>query len=180
MAMQIVKIPPEKPRPNEIPERKETSDLDLRIQLLARLMDSVFHVPGLGIRFGLDSIIGLIPGFGDTVTSFVSLYILNAASRLGVPRVTLLRMAANIAIDFALGSIPLVGDAFDVYWKANQKNVELVRRHTLATPADERRARSGDWFFIACLIGMLILLLVGSIATAVFVLTWVGRRLGNV
>ncbi len=142
-------------------------------------MDSVFRVPGLGIRFGLDSIIGLVPGLGDTVTSFVSLYILNVASRLGVPRVTLIRMAANIAIDFAVGSVPLLGDVFDVYWKANQKNVELVRRHTLAPPTEKRRACAGDWFFFACLTGSLILLVIGSIVTAYFVLTWIGRRLAS-
>src|SRR5436190_4615248 len=116
---------------------------EVEVELLARLMDSLFVIPGTQIRFGLDAIIGLIPGLGDTLTSFVSIYILKVASRCGVPRVTLVRMALNIAVDYVGGIVPLAGDAFDVYWKANLKNVELLKRHLLATPSAERRARSG-------------------------------------
>jgi len=76
VTQQIIKIPRPRSSAVEIPPPRETAELDFRIELLARLMDSMFRVPGLGIRFGLDSIVGLIPGFGDTVTSFVSLYIL--------------------------------------------------------------------------------------------------------
>src|SRR5580704_2344487 len=136
---------------------------DIDVELLARLMDSLFAIPGTRIRFGLDAIIGLIPGLGDTLTSFVSIYILKVAGRCGVPRVTLLRMALNIAIDYVGGIVPFVGDAFDVYWKANLKNVELLQRHMLATPAAERRARSGDWLFVAGLGAGLIALLVGCV-----------------
>jgi hypothetical protein len=78
-------------------QRRELPDID--VELLARLMDSFFTIPGTQIRFGLDAIIGLIPGLGDTLTSFVSIYILKVASRCGVPRVRLMRMALNIAID---------------------------------------------------------------------------------
>ncbi len=131
------------PRNEDIP-----GEIEPEIELLARWMDSVFEVPGLGIRFGLDAIVGLIPGVGDTLTSLASLYILNAARRYGVPRVTMARMAMNLGIDYIFGAVPLVGDAFDVYWKANLKNVELLRRHVHATRADERRARAGDWFFV--------------------------------
>src|SRR5438477_12262867 len=88
------------------------SELDL--ELLARVMDSLFEIPGTRVRFGFDAIIGLIPGLGDTITSFVSLYILKAASRAGVPRVTLVRMALNIAIDYIVGCVPVAGDVFDV------------------------------------------------------------------
>ncbi len=141
------------------------------VELLARLMDSVFVIPGTRIRFGLDAIIGLIPGLGDTLTSFVSIYILKVASLSGVPRVTLVRMALNIAIDYVGGIVPLAGDVFDVYWKANLKNVELLQRHLLATPAAERRARSGDWLFVAGLAAGLIALLVGCITIAYWIVT---------
>jgi len=141
------------------------------VELLARLMDNVFTIPGTRIRFGLDAIIGLIPGLGDTLTSFVSIYILKVASRCGVPRVTLVRMALNIAIDYVGGIVPFAGDAFDIYWKANLKNVELLQRYMLATPADERRARSGDWLFVASLAAGLIALLVGCITIAYWIVT---------
>lgn len=138
-------------------------EFDPELDLLAQWMDSVFEIPGLGIRFGLDALIGLIPGLGDTLTTLASLYILGAARRYGVPRITLVRMAANIAVDYVVGAIPLVGDAFDVYWKANLRNVALLRRHLLATPAEERRARSGDWLFVAGLMVLLVILAVGAV-----------------
>lgn len=153
--------------------------IDPELELLARWMDSVFEIPGLGIRFGLDAIIGLIPGLGDTLTSLISLYILGAARRYGVPRVTMMRMAANVAVDYVLGSVPLIGDVFDVYWKANLKNVALLRRHVLAAPHEARRARRGDWLFVAALIVALILLLIGSVTVAYFVLAWFVNALGR-
>jgi hypothetical protein len=151
--------------------QRERGAHDFDVELLARLMDSFFSIPGTRIRFGLDAIIGLIPGLGDTLTSFVSIYILKVASRCGVPRVTLVRMALNIAIDYVVGIVPVMGDAFDIYWKANLKNVELLQRHMLATPAAERRARSGDWLFVAGLAAGLIALLVGCITIAYWIAT---------
>ena len=97
--------------------RSTTPDLDA----LARLMDGEFRIPGLNIRFGLDAIIGLIPGFGDIVATLVSLYVLAAAQRHGVPRITTLRMGLNIGIDAIIGAIPIVGDLFDLAWKANER-----------------------------------------------------------
>lgn len=151
------------------------SEMDL--ERLARWMDSLFEVPGTGVRFGFDAIIGLIPGLGDTITSFVSLYILKAASRAGVPRITLVRMAANIGIDYIVGMVPVAGDLFDVYWKANLMNVELLRRHILVTPAEKRRARSGDWLFVAFLIAGLIALLVGCVTIVYWISAGLWRLL---
>jgi len=144
---------------------------DANLEALARWMDSAFYVPGLDMRFGFDALLGLIPGFGDTVTSFISIYIMNAARRYGVPRVTLMRMAANIALDYVVGSVPLLGDVFDVYWKANLKNVALLRNHLLATPAEERRARAGDWLFMVALVFGLFAILAGSLAIAYLVVS---------
>jgi hypothetical protein len=100
-----------------------------RLEWLAQLMDSQFEIPGTGFRIGLDPILGLLPFIGDTLSALVSLYILQEARTLGVPRHVQARMSLNIFIDWAIGSIPLLGDAFDAGWKSNQKNVELLRRH---------------------------------------------------
>src|SRR5688572_3596156 len=117
------------------------------LERLARLMDNVFRIPGVGLRFGLDAILGLIPGAGDFATSLVSIYIFTAANRFGVPRITILRMALNIVIDLVVGAIPFVGDAFDLYWKSNQRNVELLRRHVDANPTAARKLRTADRLF---------------------------------
>jgi hypothetical protein len=145
--------------PELLDRRAPVRRLEPQLELLAYWMDTAFRVPGLGIRFGFDAIIGLIPGLGDLITSLISLYILAAARRYGVPRPTLMRMAFNIGVDSVVGSIPLLGDAFDVYWKANVMNVALLRRHVLATPEEQRSARRKDTLFIACLIiGLLVVM----------------------
>lgn len=89
-------------------------------------MDNAVRIPGTKIRFGLDSIIGLIPGLGDAATAGISVWIVREAYVSGVPNRVLAKMLGNIAIDFVGGSIPLAGDVFDVYWKANQRNVKLL------------------------------------------------------
>ncbi|HET6884490.1 MAG TPA: DUF4112 domain-containing protein [Pirellulales bacterium] len=153
------------------------SSIDPELELLARWMDSVFEIPGTRIRLGLDPILGLLPGLGDLLTTLVSLYILGAARRYGVPRVTLARMASNVAIDLALGSLPLVGDVFDVFWKSNIKNVALLQRHVRSTPAEQRRARSGDWLFLAGLILLLLVLLAATLAMAYGIIYLFGKAL---
>jgi uncharacterized protein DUF4112 len=93
------------------------------------LLDSAFVVPGTNIRFGLDAIVGLVPGIGDFVMSLVSLYIVHEARQLGAPVHLLVRMIANIAIDGVVGSAPLAGDIFDVMWRANRRNMALLHGH---------------------------------------------------
>ena len=100
-----------------------------RVRWLADLFDDRFRLPGTEKRFGLDGILGLIPGIGDAATGAVSLYLAAEAWRLGMPIPRILRMGVNVGIDTALGAIPLVGDLFDFAWKANQKNVRLVLDH---------------------------------------------------
>ena len=155
-------------------DRKLPASWNLNSSCL-RWLDSAFRIPGLGVRFGLDALVGLIPGVGDTLTSLASLYILNAGQRDGVPRVTLVRMALNIAIDYLLGAVPLVGDVFDVYWKANLRNVALLRKHALATPVEERKARSADRWFVGALIFGLLVLLVASIVAASYLVLAVAQ-----
>lgn len=154
-------------------------DVEPELETLARWMDNVFEIPGTRIRFGLDPLLGLLPGLGDLLTTLVSLYILGAARRYGVPRVTLLRMAANIAIDAALGAVPFLGDVFDLFWKSNVKNVALLQRHIRATPAEQRRAAGGDWLFLTGLIVLLLLLLAGALAAAYGLIYLVGHAIGE-
>ena len=111
-------------------------------------MDDLFRIPGLGWRFGLDALIGLIPGFGDTASSLASFYILANAVRYGVPKITLLRMGLNLGIDYVVGSLPFVGDLFDAWWKSNRKNLELLRKRATVSPEEARAASAGDWLFV--------------------------------
>jgi len=97
-----------------------------RLERLAWFLDSSIPIPGLDARIGLDPLLGLVPGIGDTVGALLSSYILAAAARLGVPRSVLLKMAFNIAVEVAVGFLPVLGDLFDMAWKANQRNVQLL------------------------------------------------------
>lgn len=100
-----------------------------RMRRLARFLDTAIRVPGTRVRFGADSIIGLIPGAGDLLGGALSAYIIIEAAQLGIPRHLLLRMLANLGIDMAVGAVPLLGDIFDVAFKANRRNLDLVERH---------------------------------------------------
>ncbi|MDF0699415.1 DUF4112 domain-containing protein [Rhizobium sp. MC63] len=96
---------------------------------IARLMDTAVRLPFIGVRIGADSVLGLLPGIGDVATSLIGLYILNEARRLGVPNHKLARMAVNLGIDAAGGTVPLVGDLFDVYFKSHRRNVGIILEH---------------------------------------------------
>lgn len=98
-----------------------------RLERLAVLMDSAFRLPGTNIRLGLDTIVGLIPGVGDTLTLLPGAYIIHAAWKKGVPSHTLGRMAWNSGVDWIVGSIPLIGDIFDIGYKSKLKNVRILR-----------------------------------------------------
>lgn len=100
-----------------------------RLEQLAKAMDSRFTIPGLNISIGWDSILGLIPGIGDILTTGISAYIIHEGKMLGVPRHVVWLMIFNVFLDWLLGSIPLLGDIIDVGWKANLRNLELIRKH---------------------------------------------------
>lgn len=97
-----------------------------RMQTVARALDEGFRLPGTNFRFGLDPIVGILPGAGDTATALVSLYIVAESARMGVSQSTLLRMLANIAVDTVGGSVPILGVVFDAFWKSNKWNVKLA------------------------------------------------------
>jgi hypothetical protein len=100
-----------------------------RLARLADLLDTAVRLPGTNVRFGLDSILGILPVGGDAAAGALGLYIVNEARRLGLPRRKLVRMLANIGTDFAVGSVPLAGDLFDVFFKAHRRNIEIVLAH---------------------------------------------------
>jgi hypothetical protein len=110
------------------PKDAETQRQIARLETLARVLDDVFRVPGTRIRFGLDGVVGLIPGVGDAVTGALAAYLAVRARDLGLPASVILRMTANVGIDLAIGCIPVAGDLFDVGFKANRRNVELMKR----------------------------------------------------
>ena len=100
-----------------------------RIDALATLLDTAFVIPGTQIRLGLDALIGLVPGIGDAISTVMSLFIVSEARALGAPRWLVARMMANVAIDGVVGAVPLVGDVFDVAFRANRRNMALLREH---------------------------------------------------
>jgi hypothetical protein len=93
------------------------------------VLDALGRVPGMRLRFGLDSIIGLVPVAGDAIMAVISLYIVVEAARLGLPRNQIVRMLANVVIEVAVGSVPLLGDIFDTFWKANLRNITIIDAH---------------------------------------------------
>jgi hypothetical protein len=118
-----------------------------RVRWLGYLLDEQFRIPGTGYRIGLDGLLGLLPGIGDTVGALLSIYVLFEAIQIGMPRTTLLRMVANVALDTVVGAVPVLGDVFDVAWKANKKNVALLNayiasqgvEHSDPVQAEEKR-----------------------------------------
>jgi hypothetical protein len=111
-----------------------SDDLAKELRSLERLvswMDDRFRVPGTTIRFGLDPILGLLPGIGDSIAAVSGVYMLSRARKLGVPRSTRLRMVMNVILDTTVGTVPLIGNLFDVGFKANRRNLILIQQHVL-------------------------------------------------
>jgi hypothetical protein len=116
-------------------------------------LDDGLRIPGTSIHFGLDPILGLIPGIGDVAGAALSAAILAEGARQGISRYTLLRMAGNVALDAAIGVLPVLGDLFDAAWKANRRNLTLLERHLGAPP----QAARADRFFVVMVMGVLAL-----------------------
>ncbi len=136
-----------------------------RVRSLARALDTAVRIPGTGIRFGLDSIVGLIPGAGDLASALMSGYIVLASARLGVPPWVVGRMILNLGVDTLVGSVPLVGDLFDVGFRANIRNAALLESH-MAEPGSTRRSSR---VAVLAAVGGVIVLAAGGIALAVLV-----------
>ena len=104
-----------------------------RLDMLATLFDTAFILPGTNVRFGVESMLRLVPGIGDAAASALSCYLLYEAHRLGVPRLLFARMVGNVLLEGTIGAVPLAGDAFDVMFRANRRNVALLREHFART-----------------------------------------------
>lgn len=115
------------------PEEQRARSLS-RISRVASLLDARFAVPGTRFRIGVDGLVGLLPGVGDTIGTLLSLYLLAEGWRLEVRRLTLLKMLGNVALDTVVGTIPLLGDVFDIAWKANLRNARLIEEDLRSRP----------------------------------------------
>ncbi|MBA3515471.1 MAG: DUF4112 domain-containing protein [Pyrinomonadaceae bacterium] len=161
-------------------QQARSVEVEQSLERLGWLMDDLFRVPGLGWRVGLDALVGLIPGVGDTATTLASLYILTSAVRYRVPKVTLLRMGLNLGIDYAMGSLPLVGDLFDAWWKSNQKNINLLRKRATVTASEAREGKISDWLFVGLIILLLVGLAVGAALVSIFLLLFIVEQISKV
>lgn len=145
---------------------------------LTRLLDDAVRIPGTEIRFGLDSVIGFfLPGAGDAATAVGSVALLFLALRSGVPAVVIGRMVLNIAIDALVGAVPFVGDLFDVAWKANRKNLDLITHYRKDPETGAAAAKPGAGEYALVGVGLLIVIL--SIALPILVLVLAGVQLGS-
>ena len=152
-------------------------EIERNLEFLSRWMDSQFRIPILGWRFGLDTILGFVPGVGDSATAVASLYILASAVRYRVPKITLLRMGLNIGLDWAIGAIPFAGDAFDMWWKSNNRNIELIRQRAAVSAEESREGRTSDWIFVGLICLTLLAILTGSIVISILILRWITESL---
>ena len=156
---------------------KQVAKVD-RLRRISRLLDNAIPVPGTKIRLGLDPILGLLPGGGDTITGGISAYIVVEAARMGVPREILYQMVGNILLDSVAGTIPVVGDLFDVGWKSNIRNIELLEKHVDIAESAKSNTLS-DRLFLIGLIVLLTLIVVGFAAIAFFTITWFWNLVAN-
>lgn len=140
-----------------------------RLRRIATILDDAVRVPGTNIRFGLDALLGLLPGGGDAITGVVAGYAIVLAARLGAPPAVIARMALNVLIDVATGTIPVLGDIFDVGWKSNRKNVQLLERYQ----QQPQKVKAGSWAIVVAVLVLIVAAIVG-----VFVLgAWLLRQI---
>jgi uncharacterized protein DUF4112 len=153
----------------ETDRRPSTSGTDITaLRQLARLLDAAVRVPGTNIRFGLDAVLGLIPGAGDIAGGILSTFVIVQAAKLGAPRSVLARMVMNVAVDSIVGTVPILGDLFDVGWKSNMRNTELLERFVERPRATREASR---WAVVGA-VAAVVLIVVGMIAVVVTVVRW--------
>ncbi|MGV2828696.1 DUF4112 domain-containing protein [Myxosarcina sp. GI1(2024)] len=144
-----------------------------RLRRIAHLLDNAIAIPGIGYRIGLDPLIGLLPGGGDTVTGALGGYIIVEAARMGIPRRVIWQMVGNIIFDSILGTLPVIGDIFDVGWKANARNMALLEKHLHYTQDN----RQSDRLFLIGLVLLLVIIILGFAALTVLVIRWLWQTL---
>ena len=156
-------------------EKRKREGLEPLFKWLALIMDEFLRVPGTQFRFGLDPLIGLVPGIGDTGSALVSAFALIQAVRLGVPKILLARMSINILINEIIGIVPIVGDAFSFWFKSNARNYQIIKEH-LGAPRVSRRS---DWIFVIAVL-LLLFVVVGCGLLVSLLFFWeIARLLGK-
>lgn len=150
-----------------------------RLRLLSHYLDDLVRIPGTNYRIGLDPLLGLLPVVGDAPTTVLSAYIVAEAAAFGVPRATLARMVSVLVVDAVVGSIPVVGDAFDAVWKANDRNVRLLERRARAGDVDAD-ALQADRRFVLGVAVVLVAALIGVAAAATVAVWWLLGQVGAV
>jgi len=150
-----------------------------RLRLLSHYLDDLVRIPGTNYRIGLDPLLGLLPVVGDAPTTVLSAYIVAEAAAFGVPRATLARMVSVLVVDAVVGSIPVVGDAFDAVWKANDRNVRLLERRARAGDVDAD-ALQADRRFVLGVAVVLVAALIGVAAAATVAAWWLLGLVGAV
>ena len=153
-------------------EKRKRESIEPLFKWLALFMDELIRVPGTKFKIGLDPLIGLLPGFGDTGSALVSAFALIQAARLGVPKILLARMSLNILINELIGIIPVVGDAFSFWFKSNKRNHQILKEYT---SGPGRPARGSDWIFVIAVLVILFLI----VACGLFVTLWCLREIGR-
>lgn len=150
--------------------RQRTEEIRNKLNQLAWLMDSSIPIPGTQIRFGIDGLIGLIPVLGDIVGAIISSHIISQAARIGAPKSILMKMAFNVGFDALLGVIPIIGDLSDFFWKANQKNINLLNNYVI----NPQKTTSHSRFFVGML-GVIVVsavLIIGGLSFLVIRWLW--------
>ena len=155
-------------------EKKKRAGLDPLFRWVAIVMDELIALPNTKFKFGIDPLIGLIPGIGDTASAIVSALVLIQAARRGLPKILLARMSLNILINEIVGIIPGLGDAFSFWFKSNKRNYELLLAHTAAP----QRARASDWLFVILVLAALFIIVATGIFVSFLVLRAIARLLG--
>ena len=164
---------PIRPSPRTAPVSDAPGSPLARVRALARLLDDAVRVPGTRVGFGLDALLGLIPGIGDAAGGLVSAFVVMQAARIGVPGTVLARMLVNVGIDALVGTVPVLGDLFDVAWKANRKNVALLEQ-AVAAPEATRRASVGVVIGVAVAVALMV---AGGILLTILVMRWLAQQL---
>jgi hypothetical protein len=170
-------------RPNSIaPNSDSQTDSQTKtlahLRRLAYLLDNSIPIPGTTYRLGLDPLLGLIPGGGDAVGALLSVYIVAKSASLGLPADTLRRMVFNIIVEMLAGTIPVLGDIFDVTWRSNVRNMKLLEAH-VAVPVPDHDRAADRWFVLGLVLLLLLVVLSIGVVMLVFVRVLLGLILGQ-
>jgi hypothetical protein len=151
--IEVEVLPPETKTPKRNDHAGKREEIDVILDLVTKVMDTIFRMPGTKFRFGVNPLIGLIPVIGDQIDAAISTAVLFGSVRHRLPKIVLVRMALNVLLNAVLQGIPIVGDLFTFFYKANRKNYELLRKHA----GTGKPVARGDWIFVGGIVGIIFL-----------------------